>query len=298
MQCFLSISFIKGGTSSTALLFVLFTTTSDLSMIDIKFNHLIGCNKIKHKDNFVWGTVWPNEHWGMPELVCATGSFLLSGEKKRKRQWFQCARGPCPLCCDGDWSFLSVWLYVLSLCVWLRSLVIKCKRVWSWVYDRVWTELFCQQPCSQGIVWSCGSLLEYRSGFLPQAALKACCQISLATSTTALQGPGQPSCSSHKPFHVLQPQAKSGASLLQQHQRMCLPNSWDMMTVVSQPRMKKNLSLVSFTHLCYVFSLFPSKTLHIALYHFFCLLSFTLVLSLFWFVCLKLLLSHTDVFQA
>lgn len=102
--------------------------------------------------------------------------------------------------------------------------------------------MFCQKPCSRGIVWSCGSLLEYRSGFLPRAAGRAWCQISLARSSAALQGPGQPSCSSHKPFHVPQPQAKSGASLLLQHQRMCLPNSWDMMTVASLPRVKKERS--------------------------------------------------------
>lgn len=107
------------------------------------------------------------------------------------------------------------------------------------MYGHVWTELFCQKPCSRGIVWSCGSLLEYRSGFLPRAAGRTRCQISLARSSAALQGPGQPSCSSHKPFHVPQPQAKSGASLLLQHQRMCLPNSWDMMTVASLPRVKK-----------------------------------------------------------
>ncbi len=74
------------------------------------------------------------------------------------------------------------------------------------------------------------------------SAERACCQISLARSSAALQGPGQPSCSSHKPFHVPQPQAKSGASLLLQHQRMCLPNSWDMMTVASLPRVKKERS--------------------------------------------------------
>lgn len=107
------------------------------------------------------------------------------------------------------------------------------------MYGHVWTELFCQKPCSRGIVWSCGSLLEYRSGFLPRAAGRTRCQISLARSSAALQGPGQPSCSSHKPFHVPKPQAKSGASLLLQHQRMCLPNSWDMMTVASLPRVKK-----------------------------------------------------------
>ncbi len=101
------------------------------------------------------------------------------------------------------------------------------------------------------------------------SAERACCQISLARSSAALQGPGQPSCSSHKPFHVPQPQAKSGASLLLQHQRMCLPNSWDMMTVASLPRVKKErsrslrvilllISILNFLCLsCLSFSLCP-----------------------------------------
>lgn len=153
------------------------------------------------------------------------------------------------------------------------------------MYGRVWTELFCQKPCSRGIVWSCGSLLEYRSGFLPRAAERTRCQISLARSSAALQGPGQPSCSSHKPFHVPQPQAKSGASLLLQHQRMCLPNSWDMMTVASLPRVKKERSYTLFhSVLC---------LLLISILNFLCLscLSFSLRPPIPILVCVSLIIT-------
>lgn len=65
------------------------------------------------------------------------------------------------------------------------------------MHERVWTELFCQKPCSRGIVWSCGSLLEYRSGFLPRAAERARCQISLARRS---RGQASPPAHPTKPF--------------------------------------------------------------------------------------------------
>lgn len=162
------------------------------------------------------------------QSVCVTGEFFLRllrkerREEERPRDSESIAR-PFSFYSQVKPSKMRICTpracLLIRVCVYLCSLMIQC------VYERVWTELFCQKPCSRGIVWSCGSLLEYRSGFLPRAAERACCQISLARSSAALQGPGQPSCSSHKPFHVPQPQAKSGASLLLQHQRMCLPNS-------------------------------------------------------------------------
>jgi len=76
-------------------------------MMDIKFNHLIGLNKAKHKGSFVKGTFWANKHRGMPESVCVrekerdreTSEFFFSSLEKRKerdggreivRQWFHC----------------------------------------------------------------------------------------------------------------------------------------------------------------------------------------------------------------